>query len=169
MPFSYLYLPADFHASRGKYTENHCFVSLLLATGMYNDINSSFRKKKEKVNQMVFSVVNKDSRNRRILTDLLLSQYPGCVVYELEALMDVESCLREHTVDAVLWELTANDFHELSRLNTLRTLHQGTHYLICADDDTLFDEAMWNGASMYFIKPVLPEQIAAVLETNKRV
>lgn len=118
---------------------------------------------------MVFSVVNKDSTSRRNLTALLLSLYPGCVVYELEALIDVKSCLREHTVDAVFWELTGNDSLELSHLNTIRTQHQRTQYLICADDDTLLEEAMWNGASMYFIKPVLPEQIAAVLGTNEKV
>ena len=116
---------------------------------------------------VVFSVVNKDSKNRRNLTELLLSIYPGCVVYELEEPMDVLSCLRAHTVDAVIWELTGNDSQNLSYLNIIRTQHHGTLFLICADDDTLLDEAMWNGASMYFIKPLLPEQIQTALGTKK--
>lgn len=121
------------------------------------------------MNTMVFSVVNKDSKRRRNMTDLLLSLYPGCVVYELEAFIDLVSCLREHAVDAVLWELTESDSLELNCLNSLRTQYQGTNYLVCADDDTLLDEAMWNGASMYFINPVLPEQIVAALGTTKKV
>lgn len=117
---------------------------------------------------MVFSVVNKDSRSRRKLTDLLLSIYPGCVVYELEELTGLMSCLRKHTVDAVIWELTGNNLQDLSHLNNITAQHQGTLYLICADDDTMLDEAMWNGASMYFIKPLLPEQIVAALGTRKK-
>lgn len=116
---------------------------------------------------MVFSVVNKDSKNRRNLTELLLSIYPGCVVYELEEPMDVSLRLREHTLDAVIWELTGNDAQKLSDLNTIRTHHHDTLFLIYADDDTLLDEAMWNGASMYFIKPLLPEQIQTALATKK--
>ena len=55
---------------------------------------------------MIFSVVNKNSGTRRNLTNLLLSIYPGCVVYELQEPVDVVSCLRDHKVDAVIWELT---------------------------------------------------------------
>ena len=42
------------------------------------------------------------------------------------------------------------------------------NFLICAEDDTLLDDAMWNGASMYFIKPLLPEQIQAALGTKQK-
>ena len=70
-------------------------------------------------------------------------------------------------MDAVIWELTENDSQDLHHLNMIRAQDHGTLFLICADDDTLLDEAMWNGASMYFIKPLLPEQIQAALETKK--
>ena len=112
---------------------------------------------------MTFSVVNKDSEIRRNLTNLLLSLYPGCVVYELAEPVDVISCLRERTMDAVIWELTPNDRQSLSQLNMIRTQNQGTLFLVCADDDKLLDEAMWNGATMYFVKPLLPEQIRTAL------
>ena len=118
---------------------------------------------------MLFSVVNRDSKGRRNLTNLLLSLYPGCVVYELEEPGDILSCLREHTVDAVFWELTGNDSQDMGLLNVIRTQHQGTLLGICANDDTLLDEAMWNGASMFFIKPLLPEQITTALGTLKKV
>lgn len=118
---------------------------------------------------MVFSVVNKDSKNRRTLTQLLLSLYPGCVVHELEEYKDVVSCLREHTVDVVFWELTGNDSQDIGRLNRIRTQHQGTLFGICANDDSLLDDAMWNGANMYFVKPLLPEQITTALGTLKKV
>ena len=117
---------------------------------------------------MIFSVVNKDSKNRRNLTDLLLSTYPGCVIYELEEPMDIAPCLRAHSVDAVIWELTGSDSQDLRHLDRLRTQHQGALLLICADDDTLLEEAMWHGASMYFINPLLPEQIQTVLGTQKK-
>ena len=120
------------------------------------------------VSIMVFSVMNKYSNNRRNLTNLLLSIYPGSVVYEHEKPAEVISCLREHTVDAAIWELTGNDSQDLSYLNTIKTQNQGTKFLICAEDDALLDEAMWNGASMYLIKPVMPEQIQAALDTNKK-
>lgn len=116
---------------------------------------------------MIFSVVNKDSKNRRNLTELLLSIYPGCVVYELAEPADVASCIREHSVDAVIWELRENDPQDLCHLNSLRTQYQEMPFLICANDDALLDDAMWNGASMYFIKPLLPEQILAALGTKK--
>ena len=152
-----------------KEGKNAGFVSLLVAYGIYNFINSSMMKENgEKVSTMIFSVVNKDSKIRRNLTDLLLPIYRGCTIYELEEPMDVVSYLREHTVDAVIWELTGNDSQDLSYLNIIRTQHQGTRILICADDDTLLDEAMWNGASMYFINPLLPEQIVAALGTKKK-
>ena len=112
---------------------------------------------------MIFSVVNKDSQKRRNLTELLLSTYPGCVVYELEELTDVVSCLREHTVDAVVWELAGDQSQELSHLDRIKAQYEGTAFLICADDDSLLDEAMWNGASMYFTKPLLSEQLKAAL------
>ena len=117
---------------------------------------------------MIFSVVNPDPKKRRSLTELLLSMYPGCVVYELKNPMDVMSCLREHPVDAVIWDLAEKDSQDLSYLNLIRTQHQGALLLICADDDTWLDEAMWNGASMYFIKPLLPEQIQAALGTKEK-
>lgn len=117
---------------------------------------------------MLFSVVNRDPRSRRILTNFLLSLYPGCIVYELEELTDVVSCLREHAVEAVIWELTENDSQDLSHLHMIRTYHPEILFLVCAEDDTLLDEAMWNGASMYFVKPLLPEQIVAAMETRKK-
>ena len=118
---------------------------------------------------MIFSVVNKFSKNRRNLTSLLLTSYPGCVVYELEEIMDVVSCLREHTLDAVIWELTERDSQNLSHLNKIRMQHPGILFLTCADDDTLLEEAMWNGASMYLIKPLLPEQIRTAVESGRNV
>lgn len=117
---------------------------------------------------MIFSVVNQDPKNRRTLTDLLLSIYPGCVVYELEEPEGIVPCLREHTVDAVIWELTEQDSQDLSHLNMISSRNPGTHFLICAETDALLDDAMWNGASMYFIKPLLPEQILEALGPTKK-
>ena len=117
---------------------------------------------------MLFSVVNRDSTGRRNLTNLLLSLYPGCIVYELEAPEDIVPCLRKHNVDAVFWELTENHSQDLSHLNMIKTRHPKMNFLICAEDDTLLDDAMWNGASMYFIKPLLPEQIQAALGTKQK-
>lgn len=118
---------------------------------------------------MVFSVINKDSKSRRNLTDLLLSMYPGSVVHELKEILNVISCLREHRIDAVIWDLSENPAQDLSPLNMITQLHQGTLFFICAEDDTLLDEAMWNGASMYFVKPLLPEQLRTALEAIKKV
>lgn len=117
---------------------------------------------------MIFTVVNQDPKNRRNLTELLLNTYPGCVVYELQKVADVAPCLREHAVDAVLWELAESESQDLRHLHSMRAQHEGTHFLICADDDTFLEEAMWNGASMYFIKPLLPQQIAAALGTLQK-
>ena len=117
----------------------------------------------ERVSIMLFSVVNGDPIRRRSLTDLLLSLYPGSIIYELSESADVVSRLCKHAVDAVIWELTDNDPRELYHLDLLRKQHKDALILLCAEDDSLLDEAMWNGASMYFIKPLLPEQIAAAL------
>lgn len=116
---------------------------------------------------MIFSVIHKDSRNRRNLTNLLLSAYPGCVIYELKEPADVVSCLREHTVDAVIWELTENNPQDLKQLNIIKAQNESTLFIICAEDDTFLDDAMWNGASIYLTKPLLPEQIVAAMETAK--
>lgn len=141
-----------------------------MAFSLYNDINTNkMKKNNKKVNAMKFSVVNKEPKNRRTLTKLLLSVYPGCVVYELEDAADVVSCLRDHTVDAVIWELSEKDSQSLIHLNKIRKQYQQTLFLICADDDSLLDEAMWNGASMYLMTPLLPEQLQAALGTNKKV
>jgi AmiR/NasT family two-component response regulator len=72
-------------------------------------------------------------------------------------------------VDAVIWDLSENPAQDLSPLNMITEQHQGTLFLICAKDDTLLDEAMWNGASMYFVKPLLPEQLQTALDTIKKV
>lgn len=117
---------------------------------------------------MLFSVVNRDPRRRRILTNSLLSLYPGCIVYELEELLDLVFCLREHAVEAVIWELADNDSQDLSHLHRIRVQHPEILFLVCAEDDTLLDEAMWNGASKYFINPLLPEQIAEAMDTRKK-
>ena len=117
---------------------------------------------------MLFSVVARDSKERRNLTNLLLSLYPGCVVYELEEPVDIASCLREHALDAVFWELTRNDSQDLSYLNRIKIKHPDMYFLVCSEDDTLLDEAMWNGANMYCIKPLLPEQIQTALGTRRK-
>ena len=116
----------------------------------------------------MFSVVNRDSKNRRNLTNLLLSTYPGCIVYEMEKPADVVPCLRDHIMDAVIWELTEHDSQDLEHLNMIKAQQEGTLILICAEDDTFLDDAMWNGASMYFMKPMLPEQIVTALGTNMK-
>ena len=108
-------------------------------------------------------MINKESKNRRKLTALLLSVCPGCVVYELEEPRDVLSCLLEHTVDAVFWDLAEEGSQDLGYLNRIREQDQSTLIFICAEDDALLEDAMWNGASMYFVKPLLPDQIAASL------
>ena len=117
---------------------------------------------------MMFSVVNRDSKNRRILTNLLLSTYPGCIVYELEKPADVVPYLRDHTMDAIIWELTEHDSQDLEHLNMIKAQQEGTFILICAEDDTFLDDAMWNGATMYLMKPLLPEQIMTALGTNMK-
>lgn len=117
---------------------------------------------------MLFSVVSRDSKGRRNITNLMLSLYPGCVVYELEEPVDIAPCLREHALDAVFWELTRNDSQDLSYLNMIRTQHPDMFLLVCSEDDTLLDEAMWNGANMYCIKPLLPEQIQTALGTKRK-
>lgn len=118
---------------------------------------------------MVFSVINKESKSRRKLTDLLLSVYPGCVIYELEEPKDVLSCLLEHTLDAVFWEISDEDSQDLHYLNKIRELDQGTLIFICAEDDDLLEDAMWNGASMYFVKPMLPDQLVAAITAKEKV
>lgn len=146
------------------------FVSLLLASSFYNcpilhrmEIVSC----EKKVNGVHFAAVNEDSRQLRMLTDMLLELYPGGVIYEFSNPTDVLACIRTHRLNAVFLELAEANAQGMHLLSQIRKLDVHVPVIISAEDDGLLEEAMWNGASCYFVKPVMPEQLLAAVEQER--
>lgn len=118
---------------------------------------------------MIFAAVHKNAEERRNLTALLLSLYPGCIIYEFAEPMDVLYCMRTHNLDFVFLMLSGYNPQDMYILSQIRKESPGLPVVICAEDDSIMEEAMWNGASNYLIKPLQPEQIrSALLRQEKK-
>ena len=85
------------------------------------------------------------------MTVLQLSQYPSYVVYEWEEPMDLASCLRNHTVNVVIVELTENDSHDLTYLNINRAEHQATENYIHFCNNARYQKHLYCMTPMEFL------------------
>lgn len=117
---------------------------------------------------MIFAAVHKKPAERRKLTDLLLSLYPGCIIYEFAEPVDVLFCMRTHNLDFVFLMLSENNPQDMFIVSQIRKENGRLPLLICAEDDSLLEEAMWNGASNYFVQPLQPEQIRSALNRHEK-
>lgn len=112
---------------------------------------------------MIFAVINSCPEERRHLTDLLLSLYPGSIIYEFAQASELLPYMRTHSLEAVFMELTTEKSADIEALDKIRNLKPGLPVMIFAEDDSMLEEAMWNGATNYCIKPVFPELIQGFL------
>lgn len=117
---------------------------------------------------LIFAAVHKNAEERRKLTALLLSLYPGCIIYEYAQPVDVLVCMRNHRLDAVFLILSGKSAEDMCVLTQIRKKDPNIPVLICAEDDALLEEAMWNGASNYFVTPLQPEQIRTALVWHEK-
>lgn len=95
----------------------------------------------------------------RKLTDLLLTVYPGGVIYEFADFEEAMFCMQTHKLDAIFLEL--ND-RNLEPLCQIRQHSLSVPVIAWADNDSLLEEAMWNGASSFLVNPMLPEQLQMI-------
>lgn len=112
---------------------------------------------------MNFGVVNENSTELRKMTDTLLSLYPGGVVYEYTKPNEILIQIRSGILNAVFLELKAKNTQGPELVRKIRSINANIPVVVSAEDDSLLEETMWNGASSFFVKPLLPEQIKSAL------
>ena len=108
---------------------------------------------------MVVAAVYNNPMECRKLTDLLLTVYPGGIIYEFSDFEEAVVCMHTRKLDAVFLEM--ND-HNLEPLCQIRQQNLSVPVYAWADNDSLLEEAMWNGASGFLVNPILPEQLQMV-------
>lgn len=108
---------------------------------------------------MLVAAVHNNSKELRKLSDLLVTAFPGAVVYEFTAVGEVVDYVRDRKPDAVLLGLDMQIPENMKLLQDLRCADLKVPVVVCADDDGMLDEAMWNGASGYLVKPFTVEDI----------
>lgn len=113
---------------------------------------------------MNFGIVNENPAELRKLTAMLISEFPGLVVYEFTSPADIIEHLKSHRLNAVFLDSQINGSGALGLLKMIRDINARLPVMICAEDDSLLDDAMWIGASAYLIKPLDPKEIKEALE-----
>ena len=108
---------------------------------------------------MVVAAVYNNPVECRKLTDLLLTVHPGGIIYEFADFKEAMFCMQTHKLDAVFLEM--ND-QNLEPLCQIRQQSVSVPVIAWADNDSLLEEAMWNGASGFLVNPILPEQLRMV-------
>lgn len=117
---------------------------------------------------LIFAAAHQNAEERRKLTDLLLKLFPGGIIYEFADSVDILSCIRNHKLDAIFLMSSEKSTQDMQILIQIRKKDPNIPVLFCAADDSLLEEAMWNGASNYFILPLQPEQIWSALSLREK-
>ena len=100
-------------------------------------------------------VVTDDNRDRmNDFTKLLLSTFPGSILYLYTKPKDVMLCLRDHQVDAIFIEASIKEMENAQFLFELRERNNELPAFILADNDEFKDNAIQNNADGYLIRPV---------------
>lgn len=111
-------------------------------------------------------IVTDDNRDRmNDFAQLLTSVFPGSVLYLYTEPMEVIGCLRDHPVDVVFIEAAMEEMEGAQLLFELRERHYELPAFILADSDEYEDDAMWNDATGYLIRPILVEDLRDAVES----
>lgn len=116
------------------------------------------------MNALVIVAANENPWELRQLTQLLLTTFPGCIVYECVDPRDVARYLRTHTVDLVFLDMKLTQIDGITLLNQVRQINGKIPVVVSAEDDDYLDEAMWSGADEYLVRPLTAGQLHAYRE-----
>ena len=109
-------------------------------------------------------IVTDDNRDRmNNFIQVLLSIFPGSVLYLYTEPMEVIGCLREHQVDAVFIEGVMGEKAGIQFLFELRERYPDIPAFILADNDEYEVDALWNDATGYLIRPISEDDLRNVI------
>ena len=113
-------------------------------------------------------VITDDNRDRmNNFIQVLLSIFPGSVLYLYTEPMEVIGCLREHQVDAVFMEAVMGENAGIQFLFELRERYPDIPAFILADSDEYEDDALWNDATGYLIRPISEDDLRNVMRPTQ--
>ncbi len=117
---------------------------------------------------MTFAVTDDNPDRMNEFIQLLLSNFPGSILYLYRNPMEMVGCLRDHQVDAVFIEAVMKETEGSRLLFELREWNPDLPAFILADNDEYEDDAIWNDATDYLIRPIsgekLQDAVRSVLE-----
>lgn len=114
---------------------------------------------------MTFAVTD-DMRDRMdAFIQLLLSIFPGSILYLYTDPMDMIGCLRNHQVDVVFIEAVMGEMEVGQILFEIRERYQELPAFILADNDEYEDDAIWNDATGYLIRPLSGEELRNAVQS----
>lgn len=111
-------------------------------------------------------VADHDRDRRNEFSQKLLSMFPGSVLYLYGDSMGVMGCLRDHQVDAVFIEATLEEMEGVQLLIELRERYPELPVFLLADNDAYEDDAIWNDATGYLIRPISEEELKNTMQQN---
>jgi two-component SAPR family response regulator len=89
------------------------------------------------------------------------------VMYLYTEPMEVIGCLREHQVDAVFIEAVMGENAGIQFLFELRERYPDIPVFILADSDEYEDDALWNDATGYLIRPISEDDLRNVMRSTQ--
>lgn len=108
---------------------------------------------------MTFAVTDDNRDRMEDFIHSLFSNFPGSVLYVYTNPMDMLDCLRDHQVNAVFVEAVMEDVEGIRILVELRERTEELPVFILADNDEYEDDAIWNDATGYLIRPISGEEL----------
>ena len=81
--------------------------------------------------------------------------------------MEMIGCLREHQVDAVFIEAVMGENAGIQFLFELRERYPDIPAFILADSDEYEDDALWNDAIGYLIRPISEDDLRNVMRPTQ--
>ena len=117
--------------------------------------------------QIMTFVVTDDNRDRlNGFTQLLLSTFPGSILYLFTKPKEVMVCLRDHQVDAVFIEADMNEMTGEQLLFELRERNHDLPAFILADSNEYENDAECNNADGFLIRPISEDKLLNVVQSK---
>ena len=101
------------------------------------------------------------------LTQLLVSTFPGSMVYQHTDLCRVPHDILNNKVDAVFLETEVDESNSLDFVRMLRRQKKSLPVFIISQTEDLREEAAKVGVNDYFVQPVTEQQLRDAIQSVK--
>ena len=124
-------------------------------------------KRNLEVKTLIFVTADRSRTQLELLTQLLVSIFPGSTIYQHTDLCRVPHDVLNNKVDAVFLESEIDKINGLNFVTMLRRQKVDIPVYIISNTEALREEAAKVGANDYFVQPVTEQQLRDAIRSVK--